>query len=131
MENSLKLLIPKHKHDFETLDLLKEIDIASLTPIYPDLLSWLQDINWPIAPKLSEILSGAGKLIVPEIKKILQGEDAVWKYWILLYLVKKLDQEVFDLLQDDILLLAERPNALDNKEEVNVAAQEVLTCFKG
>ncbi|MCD0471749.1 DUF5071 domain-containing protein [Flavobacterium sp. JAS] len=80
---NIKTLIPKDKFDFETVEKLKNYSFEEIEPIIPNLLEWLQDINWPISKPIGELLIPFSEKISSEILKILKSEDQVWKYWIL------------------------------------------------
>ncbi|MNV89047.1 hypothetical protein D3C71_1833080 [compost metagenome] len=41
--------LPRHKHDFERVDVLKNSDKSIIIALIPQLLIWLQDTNWPIS----------------------------------------------------------------------------------
>ena len=43
----IKHLIPKDKGDYKNIEELKRLSFDEIEPIVPDLLVWLQDINWP------------------------------------------------------------------------------------
>ena len=47
-------LIPQHKSDFERTKKLKKLDKATIRPIIPELLVWLQDGNFD-QKRLNEI----------------------------------------------------------------------------
>ena len=80
---NIKKLIPKDKFDFETVEKLKNYSFDEIKPIIPNLLEWLQDGNWPISKPVGELLLPFTENLSSEIVHILQGQDSVWKYWIL------------------------------------------------
>jgi hypothetical protein len=79
----LQQLIPKHKADVETAEKLSSYSYAQVKPIIPQLLIWLQDMNWPVARPVAEYLRQFTEEINPELVNILQGNDEMWKYWII------------------------------------------------
>lgn len=58
---------------------LKKLSFEQLEPIIPDLLEWLQDMNWPVARPVADILEPYTDKITPEIIKILKTDDGMWK----------------------------------------------------
>jgi len=61
----IRKLIPKHKDDQEVIENLRKLSFEEIKPIIPDLLEWLQDMNWPIARPVTEILKPFSEQIVP------------------------------------------------------------------
>ncbi|GIO84022.1 hypothetical protein J25TS5_09540 [Paenibacillus faecis] len=43
--SDLYKLLPRDKHDFERVDVLKYMDKDDLIKLIPKLIEWLQDIN--------------------------------------------------------------------------------------
>ena len=74
-------LIPKNKGDVKTAKKLKNYSYEEVKNIIPELLSWIQDMNWPVALPVSEFLQSISEYLTNDIIKILQGNDDVWKYW--------------------------------------------------
>lgn len=118
--------LPHSKHDLEAIEALYNTDIASVDEQLPELLTWLQDINWPVAAPLVEYLRinfAALPSMEVTLLEILKGDDGIWKYWLIVSLG--------DLFQTPALLqmlsdLAYHPSADDKYEEVNIAALEAL-----
>jgi hypothetical protein len=116
-------LIPKDKADTETADRLKNYSYSEVKDIIPDLLVWLQDMNWPVARPVAEYLKTFTDNISSEIIKILQGDDEVWKYWIIANfgpLTK--NQEVLT----EIKRIAVNPTKTEVMEEIDEMAREIL-----
>ncbi|WP_178075963.1 DUF5071 domain-containing protein [Paenibacillus oralis] len=53
---NIRELIPKHKQDYERVEQLKTKTLEEIKPILPELLEWLQDMNWPIAQDIENIV---------------------------------------------------------------------------
>ena len=77
-----KALLPKDKCDDEAVDHLNTLSSSEIQLLIPDLLTWLQDINWPIAMPIANMLlkQKTQKLAVEPVRGILRGKDEVWKY---------------------------------------------------
>ncbi|NUU78833.1 DUF5071 domain-containing protein [Paenibacillus xylanilyticus] len=124
--SDLHTLLPRDKHDFERVNDLKNIDQLDLIKLIPELLEWLQDINWPIAIEISKLLLTVPQETIPYIRNVIAGEDDIWKEWCLRYFVMELPTELIQSLQEDIERIAYRPTKGEELEEVNITAQELL-----
>ncbi len=119
-------LLPRDKHDFERVDVLKYIDKEDLIKLIPKLIEWLQDINWPIAMDVSKLLLTVPVETIPFIRNVLAGDDDIWKEWCLRYIVKDLPTELRENLKEDLERIAYRPTKGEELEEVHITAQEIL-----
>ncbi|MBZ4034348.1 DUF5071 domain-containing protein [Flavobacterium sp. 17A] len=123
---NIKELIPKDKFDFETVEKLKSYTFDEIEPIIPDLLEWLQDINWPISTSVKELLIPFTEKISSEIIKILQGKDEIWKYWILQFFGKTIKNK---LVLDEIKRITKNPTKAEIEEEVYEIAHEIINGY--
>ncbi|MBF4516200.1 DUF5071 domain-containing protein [Flavobacterium sp. ANB] len=121
---NVKILIPKDKFDFETVEKLKTYSFDEIKPIIPDLLEWLQDGNWPISKPIAELLAPHVEKFSPEILKILIGQDEMWKYWILLNFGKILKNK---LVLHEIDRIAKNPNQNEIDNNVFKIAIEIIS----
>jgi hypothetical protein len=80
---NIRELIPKDKFDESAVEKLKTLSFEQIKPIIPDLLKWLQDMNWPVANSIFYILEPFVEKITFDIISILRSDDIMWKYWIL------------------------------------------------
>lgn len=119
----IRKLIPKHKGDQKVISSLKKLSFEELEPIIPELLEWLQDMNWPIARPVADILNPFADMIVPEIIKILKTNDGEWKRHILIILAKDTTDPI--LLQE-IERIAKFPSRDEIEDEVNLEAIAIL-----
>lgn len=124
--SDLYKLLPRDKHDFERVDVLKYIDKDDLIKLIPKLIEWLQDINWPIAMDVSKLLLTVPVETIPYIRNVLAGDDDIWKEWCLRYIVKDLPTELRENLKEDLERIAYRPTKGEELEEVHITAQEIL-----
>lgn len=120
---NIRNLIPKDKFDFETVEKLKNYSFEEIEPIIPDLLEWLQDINWPISKSVAEYLVPYTEKNSSEILKILHSQDQVWKYWILLIFGEIIKDKT---VLDEIERIAKYPTKDEIEEEVSEIAKEII-----
>lgn len=80
----------------------------------PELLHWLQDMNWPGSRTISEFLVSIGTPLVPYILEILNGNDEDWIYWILIELVSKWDSGTVAPLEPALMRFAQFPYHADD-----------------
>lgn len=67
--------LPKNKHDFERVYKLKKMDRTEPLPLLSGLMEWIQDMNWPIAEEVAELLLTFPNEIVPIVKDVLITDD--------------------------------------------------------
>lgn len=99
---NIKSLVPKDKLDIETAEKLMQYSYEEIKPIIPNLLEWIQDMNWPVARTVAEYLITISENLTPEIVEILNGDDEMWKYWTIgvfgIYSEKNLQPEVLEII---------------------------------
>lgn len=120
---SAKDLLPKDKFDIQAIENLKNFTFEEIQSIVPDLLEWLQDMNWPVSKPVAAILIPFTEQISPEIVKILKGNDEMWKYWILLTFGKTTKNR---FVWDEIKRIAQNPSQQEIDNEVSEIAQEIF-----
>jgi hypothetical protein len=118
--------LPRDKFDFERVNQIKKCDKQDVIPLLPGLLEWIQDMNWPIAAEIADILVTFPKEMVPHIKHVFSTDDDIWKYWCLVYVVKKFSKEDKELLRAELIRLSSTPTAGERLEEVDQKAREIL-----
>jgi uncharacterized protein DUF5071 len=124
--NELHELLPKDKHDLERATALVSIGYPIVAPILPDLLEWLQDGNWPVAHVIGPFLASIGKPLTEEVRRILQSQDHLWKYWILLRVVAH-SPELATALYPELVKIAEGDAVDEDEKEVKEVAKEILS----
>lgn len=122
-----KLYIPRNKEDLDFIKYLQKKNIKDIISDIPILLEWLQDFNWSQANLICEYLKKYPlDYYSNDILNILNGNDDVWKYWILKKLVMfkiTLNSKVLIEKLKDIYL---NPTYGETEEEVNILSQEIL-----
>ena len=118
MMKNIKILLPKDKLDDSNLEKIKLLNDSDLSQITSELLTWTQDANWPIFPKIVEIIVARQDLFISEISKVLQTDDLIWKYWILTNICPKLSLENKDFLKKDFDNMAKVLQTNTEEEEI-------------
>lgn len=83
-------ILPKDKFDRESVEKIRELSREEIIPLLSGLLPWVQDMNWPIAQKVADLLLDFPNEIIRHIRNVFKTDDDIWKYWCLEVLVKEL-----------------------------------------
>ncbi|RQO36700.1 DUF5071 domain-containing protein [Chryseobacterium sp. KBW03] len=125
MIENIQDLIPKNKGDLSTAEKLKNYSYEDLKEIIPNLLEWLQDLNWPVAKPVSEYLESIHDKMTTELLAIIKSnEDEVWKYWIITIFGPITESPV---IKNEIIRIAISPTKNERIEEVDEVAKEIVT----
>ncbi len=81
-------------------------DEADLVRHLPNLLVWLQDLNWPGARRVADVLMALGAPVLPPVRLVLQGSDRGWQYWVLTMLVGRWPRDLVAQLEPELNALA-------------------------
>ena len=119
-------IVPSDKFDFEACNNLLSASDEDVIKNIDELFEWLQDMNWPVAPKIIERLKLLEEPLINPIQNILRGNDDIWKYWIISSLLRQTSIKVVTLVKEDLNKIIKNPTANEISEEVNVAAEELL-----
>lgn len=98
---STHLTAPRDKHDLASLERIEASDPSSWAHLVPQLLTWLQDPNWPISGRVKDILPLNPAALVEHIRPILAGDDEPWQSNCL-DLVLRLPRDTQSLLRADL-----------------------------
>lgn len=127
---NLKSCIPTDKFDTEAVLRAVALGYPAINPILPELLVWVQDLNWPVARDLAPLLANAGPEIVPALQDVLRGGDLGWAYFLIVGVVLGADNEVWKLIEGDIQRLAGNPTQDQKLEELDVIAKEAILAHR-
>ncbi|WP_164513253.1 DUF5071 domain-containing protein [Thiosocius teredinicola] len=114
------------KTDFTACDALAAAEDDEVARHVEALLEWLQDMNWPVAPRVCERLIPLGNSLAEQVRKVLVGSDPVWKYWVITELVANAEPSLAIALQAELRFLASSVNEVELNEEVPLASAKVL-----
>ncbi|EPD53773.1 hypothetical protein HMPREF1210_00596 [Paenisporosarcina sp. HGH0030] len=123
---SFKDILPRHKTDDDRVEMIKKMDRDKILPLLPGLLEWIQDINWPVAPSVLELLLTFPEEVVPHVQDVLSSDDDNWKWYILHFLVIELPVESRVQFKEYLTRVAETPTQNELEEELDEIAKEIL-----
>ncbi|MCF6443069.1 DUF5071 domain-containing protein [Pseudoalteromonas luteoviolacea] len=121
--------LPKIKSDLTSIEKLKSASNEEIRPYLLELAEWLQDINWPVAQHVALRLVKAGDDIVPVVKKILSGNDDIWKYHVINNLVVNLEAHSFSKVMSEITRIVNEPTQGEISEEVHLVARDAMVLY--
>ena len=123
----MKKYLPKDKSDEDFEEYLKMCDFEQIKEDIPELLTWLQDMNWQVGQKIAkQIREKFINNIVDDLIVILKGKDEEWKYSILALLFLQNNKKINPRLVKEITRLSESPTQFEIASEVNDIAKDVL-----
>jgi hypothetical protein len=125
MTQPLRDLLPRDKFDIQNAEAVVKAGYPAVEAVLPDLLAWMQDMNWPVARVLQPFLAEIGPPLVPHIRSIVGSSDEVWKFWIVTSIVGE-SVELSRLLRPELERLANSANAGEQAEGVDAAARSIL-----
>ncbi len=111
-------MVPRNKFDLEAIDSLNIADDAAVLEVADELLSWLQDVNWPVFQGIAQRLSNLGNELQDPIEKILSGDDSAWKANLIGHLIPKFSVEAQLLYMKQLKFLLEKHDENDVNEGV-------------
>ncbi|MBW8682711.1 DUF5071 domain-containing protein [Chitinophaga rhizophila] len=98
----MKRHIPKQKLDMEAVAFLQTCDFEDIRQDVPELLEWLQDLNWWVGDGIGEYLRPYANDIKSEILAVLHTNDDQWKYGVMICILAvtpvKLDDDYMPVL---------------------------------
>lgn len=119
------LPLPRDKHDTRNAQALIALSWEEVRPAMPQILEWMQDVNWPVAGVLLPYLAGIGVRLAPYIKTVLAGNDEQWKYFVLQGIVRHSRELAFEL-DGELQRFAHAPTMGEMEEGVAEVAREIL-----
>jgi hypothetical protein len=110
------LFIPKSKYDFETVERIRLTDPKNIQDILPQIFQWTEDINWPIAADLVNILAGFDEMIIPFVRDLIRDPDGLREYSIYYFMLPLLSNKQLYLLKDELERVANNPSSFESAE---------------
>ncbi|SFS41115.1 DUF5071 domain-containing protein [Paenibacillus sp. 453mf] len=127
--SNLQQLVPKHKHDLEVINKLRELknNEVDISSIMDDLFDWLQDINWPVAQELCKVLPRyKADDLLPRIYMVLNSDDECWQYSCIYFLIPNLNTDLLNEVKDELLRIIQNPTPNEVLSEINQVAKEIF-----
>lgn len=126
--NDINELIPKDNFDNSNIKKLAELSDEEIAPILLPLLTFIQDMNWPVAKEILPVLTKHQSVLIPLIAEVLKSEekDDIWKYWIIKKLLPLFSLENAGKIRPCVERIVKNPTRGEAEEEVNIVALEYL-----
>lgn len=119
-------IVPSDKFDYIACNNLLTASNQEVIENIDSLLEWLQDMNWPVASRVLSRLKLIKEPLTSPVRRILQGDDDIWKYWIITELLSQTSSSVVATLEEDLQRIITKPTENEVLEEVNIAAIDLL-----
>lgn len=125
MDARSRSLLPKDKYDTASIERLAQAERSTLEPLLADLLTWMQDLNWPVAQDLRPLLADIGAPLAPHVRSVFETDDDLWKYWTVISVVAE-SRPLILALKPELERLATSPTEGEREERVDEVAQNIL-----
>jgi hypothetical protein len=127
-ESKLHLLLqPRSKSYWKNAAVvLKQIGYPKVKAIIPGLLEWIQDMSWPGAEDIVDLLTTIDEEIVPYVKQVLLSGDGIWIIWVLSEVIARWNKELRKQIKEDLLELASTLNSNFLIEGVDIQSMKIL-----
>jgi hypothetical protein len=119
-------LLPKDKHDDAAIAHISTLPESEIEPLLPEILTWLQDPNWPIARTVLPFILQHPALIVEPLRQVLRTDDVEWIYVVLCNVIKEMPLEERRKMRVEIERIAREPTEEEKENELDVDAQGIL-----
>ncbi|WP_127534000.1 DUF5071 domain-containing protein [Paenibacillus kobensis] len=89
-------------------EVITRLGYPKIKVILPGLLEWLQDMTWPGANQIAQLLGQLGDPIVPYVKAILKDHkgDGEWIEWLFEHIIDGWDKEKIAQIQEELLVIS-------------------------
>ncbi|MGJ9419818.1 DUF5071 domain-containing protein [Massilia sp. CMS3.1] len=125
MGKEIYLLLPRDKHDQTNAIALVSLGWEKVECVVPQILEWVQDLNWPTAFIFVPFLVDAGARLAPFIRPIFAGDDAIWTLNILQAVVSQ-SPALMTALSCELERLASNPTHNEELEGASEEARQIL-----
>ena len=125
MPTELTELLPRNVNDVENAQRLVALGFPAVMPVLPELLVWMREFDEPVAQTLAPLLTRIGKPLTPHVRRILDGDDELWKYGILTFVAAK-SPALARELTPDLLEMIVSPRNGEITEQLTHLAKSVL-----
>ena len=123
---ALQSLVPADRHDIAAAERAVAAGYPAVAPVLGELLTSLQDCNYPVAFILSPFLASIGVALAPHVRTVLCSNDDVWKYWVLERLVAP-NPPLIEALRPELERIFQSPSAGEVNDEVLLRVTDILS----
>lgn len=120
-----KNLIPRDKFDTSTISKLEVISDSDFEAIGMEILTWVQDINWPIASEMVRLIVLRQDVMMHHIETVLRGSDEIWKYWIITNIIPNINENNLKKIYPRLLEISLNPTI----DEIESGTYEEIKLF--
>ncbi len=120
-------MIPKDKFDVTAVEQLAHMETAQIIPLLPQMLEWIQDMNWPVAEPMVEVLLQYPTELTSLVEQVLLGDDDMWIYWCLQKIVPRLPFFSKLALMESVERIATLTVTSSNEHNVEAAKKALLS----
>jgi len=126
LDVDLGQIVPANKFDMDAADRAVALGWPGVEPVVAELLAWIQDFNWPVAHTLAPLLRSIGEPLAPYLIPILEGDDYVWKYWVIHLLLTEAPPGLLRHFTPLLERIADHPTEQERIEELDDVAATAL-----
>jgi hypothetical protein len=119
-------IVPANKFDIAAAQRAVALGWPGVQPVISELLEWIQDYNWPVAHTLAPFLASVGMPLAPYLRPIFEGDDEVWKYWVIEAVLADAPDELVDEFRPLLVRIADHPTSSERTEELDRVAAAAL-----
>lgn len=122
----MSIRLPQSKSDVACAQEIVGLGYPAVEGVIPQLLEWIQDLNWPVASVFAPFLAKIGLPLLPHVRSVLATDDATWKYSLIVAVVKDAP-ELAEALRPELTRIAVWPADAERDEELDQVAREALS----
>jgi len=122
-------IVPKDKYDLSSVRELGSKSDDDLEPYIEELLNWVQDLNWPVALPICKRLSEYRKDLNKPLLKVLNSNDAIWKYNVITQIVTELSDPIPEKIIEPLVQIINSPSEEEKLEQVDLVANDIMVRY--
>jgi Domain of unknown function (DUF5071) len=122
-------MMPKGKHDTEKAEAIIALGYPAVAAVLPEMLTWLQDRNWPVGIVFKPFLISLGPVVAPHVRDILATSDEFWKYSVVVDVVAHAPL-LAEAVQPELTRIATQPTDGEAAEGLPVEARAILEALQ-
>lgn len=120
-------VVPADKFDTAAVEAANKLGFPGLNPVFPELLKWVQDMNWPVAKDMIYLIGNARPDLAAEVVEVFRSRDEIWKLTLINEVWPLWRPDMRAALSTDLLRLKDHPTRAEQLEEVHLAAERALS----